>query len=104
LIYLLRRNLMLKHCDIVPISKSSMNLERTDFEVAKRCYPKIISIAGHTVRYPSMSTWGELPILYYTLVRDPVERYISEYFFDKYRRGYPGSIEDWMQFEDRHNF
>jgi len=104
LIEMLRRNFALRHVDIIPCQTDTNYVSSTDLRRALRLQPWAISFAGHSIR--PFCDFGEInrEIKMYTLLRDPVKRYHSDYLHDVTRRGYEGTIWEWMDFEDRHNF
>ena len=99
--------------NIVSIQTSQENLEavnrlRSDRSIHKR---NIKAIKGHT-----FFGWHELlsqPCVYFTLLRDPVERFISNYFFLLRKKGHPlgqklveqqVSLEDFVGWSGEDNY
>jgi hypothetical protein len=104
LVYMLRRNFMHKHFDVIPINKQSMLFTQNDMERLLKLTISIKSIAGHSIRLTSKLDSVVKDIKYCTVLRDPVKRYISDFQYDWARRGHLNSFEDWLKIEDRKNF
>ena len=81
--HILRINFILKHCDVKPLSKNSKDVFTTaDMINLFKINPFIKSIGGHSV-----VPFGDLKnnfsnIRFITLLRDPVQRYISQYQYN----------------------
>lgn len=104
LVEMLRRNFVLRHVDIIPLDRSADYVEERDLDSALRKQPWARSFAGHSIR-PYCDFGRRTPQLnFYTLLRDPVSRAYSDYLHDCTRRGFTGSIADWLQYDDRHDF
>jgi len=100
----IRRSTAFRHCDLIPIAKTAQYAEERDISRALLAYPKLRSLAGHSIR-PYLDFGVHRPRLkYYTLLRPGVKRYISDFNHDRFKRGYTGSLKDWLTFEDRWNF
>lgn len=80
LIHLLRRNYFLQYCDVLPLdSGSGKLLSPSDLRKILRINPLLRCIAGHSIR-----PYGELKaaypnLQYITLLRDPINRCVSQY-------------------------
>ncbi len=101
---LCRRNFMTRHCDVFPRRKDSMYFGVDDLSRLLRLNPAISSLAGHTIR-PGLS-FGQTQhnIDFYTILRDPVKRYISDYRHFVDILGYPPDIDSWLNWKRRTNF
>lgn len=104
LIDVLRHNFFLDHVDVIPRDPAAMLYSPDDLREIRRFRPSAISIAGHSVR-----TFGRLddtgiPLAYYTCLRDPVKRYISDYLHFVELLGHPVDIDAFLERPDRQNF
>jgi len=100
----IRRSTAFGHCDLIPISKTDQFACERDIQRALLAYPNLRSLAGHSLRpYLNFGKY-ESRLQYYTLLRPGVARYISDFNHDRFKRGYGGSLKDWLAFEDRWNF
>ena len=105
LVKLLRQAYGIRHCDIIPINPGVMEVTGDDLDAALRFYPWMNSVAGHCIRGRHARSPGKFEkFRFYTLLRDPVKRYISDYCYHVDILGYKGGLEDWLQREDRRNF
>jgi len=84
---ILRRSFGTRHCDIrLPLAKRRMDerdrrpcIDADDLQSARRLYPDLLCIAGHNVKpYSGLGTLGS-DIRFFTFLRDPATRYISQY-------------------------
>ena len=80
LIHLLRRNYFLRYMDVRPLTKSGDGfLTARDLAIYRHINPFVSCIGGHAIR-PCSNLHDAIPdIRYITLLRDPVERYLSQY-------------------------
>ncbi|TWT77774.1 Sulfotransferase family protein [Posidoniimonas polymericola] len=104
LIDTLRRTFCLNHIDVIPLDRTSMLFTRDDLQRARRLRPQLASVSGHSVRLHSdLDSQGD-QIAYYTCLRDPIRRYLSEYYYFVERLGMQPGFPRWLDREDRHNF
>lgn len=104
LLELLRTNLGLQHCDIILKDKLSNETQENDIKTAIQCYPRMISLSSHALKpYLNYGRYNE-KLRFYTILRDPIDRYISDFQHDFYRRGFNGSICDWLKYDTKHNY
>jgi hypothetical protein len=105
LIHLLRYNFPLTHCDVKPLTKDASRVfSSSDMENILRINPFVKSISGHSIT-PSSDLRGAYPnITYITLLRDPVERYISHYRYWVDVMGYEGNMQNFMASKKHWNF
>ena len=83
---MLRRNFGLRHVDIIPVDRMASLAATPDFAHALRFYPRAFSFAGHSLRpYCDFGRFRN-QMAFYTLLRDPVQRFISDYH--EHRRHY----------------
>ena len=105
LVKLLRKAYGIRHCDIIPVDPGVMEITDDDLDAALRFYPWLNSVAGHSIRGRHAGRGGKFDkFRFYTLLRDPVKRYISDYYYHVDILGYKGGFEDWLKKEDRRNF
>jgi len=99
--HVLRCSFGASHCDIkVPPARrrdQDWILPR-DVRIAKACYPRLAGICGHRVTcFNTLEVAGE-PVRYFTFIRDPVQRFLSNYYHDQRDKGLPPSIESLRAF------
>jgi len=103
LIHMLRRNFGLNHFDIIPADKTSSLVNAADVAAVRSLRPSSSSIAGHSVRaYLNLADSG-VDLEYYTILRDPIKRYISDYQHFVEVLHYPDDFENWLERSDRFN-
>jgi hypothetical protein len=105
LIHLLRQAFGLDHCDVIPHDRQSMLFHPSDLQRLLRLRPTTSSIAGHSVRMEA-GLHNAYPVRYFTLLRDPVKRYLSDYqhIGKQFLLGKDPSFERWLDLEFRHNY
>ena len=103
--YILRKNFLFRHYDVRPFHASSGRLFRAkDFEMALRINPFLKSISGHSIA-PYIPITNLAPNLQYiTLLRDPIERYISQYYYWNNVLNKTLSFEEFLSIERIANF
>jgi len=82
LIHLLRRNFFSRCMDVRPFSTSANGIfGPDDLKISRRINPALQCITGHSVRaYADLESC--IPdIRYFTILRDPVKRFISAYLY-----------------------
>ncbi len=79
-IHILRRNFLFRYLDVRPFWPESDGVfTARDLRASKRLLPDLRCIAGHAVKpYADLSSAHEC-VLYVTVLRNPVRRYISQY-------------------------
>ena len=103
LIHTLRRNFPFGHCDIIPSDPSANVISEKDLGKARRMYPGLKSLAGHSIK-PFLDLGSHGPDLsFYTVLRNGTDRYVSEYYHDFFKRGFDDGFEAWMKFDERWN-
>jgi len=100
----LRRTYLLNHVDVIPKDRNSMLYNDNDFRNLRRLRPRVVSVSGHSIRIQSNLDAVVSNITYFTCLRDPVSRYLSEYYTYVERLGMGSSFKDWLDRTDRHNF
>ena len=82
LIHLLRRNFFPRCMDVRPFAPSSNGVFRAkDLRLSLRINPMLQCITGHSVRATSDLETVVPTIRYFTILRDPVKRFISAYLY-----------------------
>ena len=70
---------------------------KDEFRAIKRTLPFTKGIGGHTTRsYLGYEEFCNDKIQYITYLRDPVERYISHYFYQKFKKNIDWTFESFM--------
>lgn len=107
---ILRRHYGIGYCDVRTLSKKSKKtFNSSDLKVFLRLNPFITCVSGHSVK-----PWSDLETIqrtveYITVLRDPVQRYISYYTYGTYGGGpvrtpWPFSFEQYMEKPKHLNF
>ena len=91
----LRSTYGIKHISYIPASKWIQCAHPSD--VAKECHRmNLVSTSGHTLRpvksYVESGIFNSLIVL-----RDPSERYISDFIYCQRKRFFKGNFEDWLE-------
>jgi hypothetical protein len=102
-INMLRKSLGLRHVDLIPLDRRTEVASKTDVEWALKLYPQAVSLAGHSIR--PFGQFGQLRerMRFYTILRNPIQRYASDYLNDCRSRGYSGNLSDWTTSKRQHN-
>ena len=99
--HVLRCSFGASHCDIkVPSARRKQQdwILPRDVRIARLCYPRLAGICGHRVTCATaLETAGD-PVQYFTFVRDPVQRFLSNYYHDLRDRGAEPSIASLRDF------
>ena len=89
---ILRRSFGANHCEL----RGGEVARLQDIRFAKRFYPGLASIGGHSVR-----PYGELldvpGIRFYTFLRDPIARCLSHYQFGRHKRHHELDFLPWLE-------
>ncbi len=104
LLHQLRRGFGIDHFDVIPKDKEAVLFGADDMRALLKLRPSVKSIAGHSVRIHSGLESVVERVSYYTILRDPVARYISDYQHFVDLLDFPDDFERWLDFEARHNF
>jgi Sulfotransferase family len=103
LIHLLRKNFGRNHVDLIPLNRSSELASAADLQWALKLHPKAFSFAGHSIRpYAQLGQYRER-VKFYTILRNPIQRYASDYLNDCRSRGYVGTFADWAKLPSQQN-
>jgi hypothetical protein len=102
LVHLLRRNLGLRHLEVLP--RGEWVYQRSDLARDLRLAPWVRSISGHGLR-PYVD-FGDLRVRlrWYTILRDPVARCISNYQHHVEKKGSQMDFISWMQHAPNRNW
>jgi hypothetical protein len=96
--HIMRRELGIRHCDVKRWRQTDHCLDAAGLRRLRRVYPGLISIAGHSIKAYSDLKQAEPKLAYYTFLRDPVRRTVSQYQYRvKMGRSRPGSFEQWIR-------
>ena len=104
LIYTLRRNFPLGHCDIIPRDQSANVAAPADIRHAIRIHCPLRSLAGHSLSPILLGDELADQLSFYTLLRPATDRYISEYHHDAVKRGFDDGFASWLRYEERWNW
>lgn len=89
---ILRQSLGADHCDLRAGELASV----ADVDFARKFYPNLRSIAGHSIR--PWSELAEIPGLrFFTFLREPVARCLSHYQFDRTRNANEMEFLPWLE-------
>ena len=96
--HILRINFFLRHCDVKVLSIGSGNcFQAEDMFRLFQINPYIVSIGGHSVvPFGNLAAHFE-NIRFITVLRDPVQRYLSQYQHNVEKLGYPGSFQAFLE-------
>lgn len=105
LIHILRHNFFMRYLDVRPYSVNSAKLFTAgDLRVSRRMLPGVRCISGHAVRpVADLESSGE-DIKYITVLRSPVERYLSQFKYWTDRMGTRLTFEQFLAHEPAWNF
>jgi len=109
LIHLLRRNFLLGYVDVRPLSKGFVAnnglpvFTGSDLKIYRRLNPLIRCIGGHSVVPFSDLESIASDIQYFSVLRDPVDRYLSHYVYRVRKLGVNDSFEAFLDIEMLHN-
>ena len=104
LTHVLRLNFFLRHCDVDRICNNRQDFFRTeDMRKLFVINPLVMSIAGHSI-LPHSRFIEEYPnTRYFTLLRNPVKRYISQYQHNVEKLNSNLTFEEFLETESSFN-
>lgn len=102
--YQMRRAFGLGHCDVKRWRRDADYFSAADLQRLLKVYPRLRSIAGHSVKPYSDLKAGFPKIRYYTFLRDPIQRSISHYQYRMSLGSVNCSFETWIKDESNHNW
>lgn len=86
------------HCDVKRWRPTDEYFSGADLVRLQRLFPHLKSIAGHSIRSTSDMQAMAPSLRYYTFLRDPIKRCISQYQYSvRQGRCASGSFEQWLQ-------
>ncbi len=109
LIHILRRQFPLRYLDVRPYRFSPYAgrwnpvFDKGDLEVALKINPFLRCISTHAL-CPQTNFLPIARMEYITLLRDPVDRYISQFYYSSERRGKQWDFERFLEVEENTNF
>jgi hypothetical protein len=105
LIYLLRRNYLMQYLDVRPLhARSNGMFTAEDLRTCLRINPFLRCIGGHAVKPFADLERIVADIRYVTLLRDPVQRYLSQYRYWTTALRMNWTFERFLDHEPSHNF
>lgn len=103
IIKLLRSRLGISHVDLIPFRNKFQLASPKDLRYARIVNPGLKSVAGHSIR-PCDKKWQNANVRWSALLRNPTERYISDFYHFTRHMSFPNDFELWLAWKDRHNF
>ena len=105
LLYLLRRNYLFRYLDVRPLRAEGDGVfNAEDLCACLRINPFLRCIGGHAVRPFSDLEVVAPDIRYVTLLREPVQRYLSQYRYWVRELGKDWSLEQFLEHEPSQDF
>jgi hypothetical protein len=102
--HIMRREFGMRHCDVKRWQRSDPYFSATDLIRLSRVYPRLASIAGHSIKPHSDLREAAPNLRYYTFLREPIARSISQFQYRvKMKRSVRGSFEEWICDPSYHN-
>lgn len=102
--HIMRRELGLTHCDVKRWRRSDECFDAAGLRRLRRVYPRLRSIAGHSIKPYSDLKEFYPDLKYYTFLREPIARSISQYQYHmRMGRSVKGSFEEWIRDPAYHN-
>lgn len=83
------------------IDNQDFFLKKEELNVIRKLIPNFVAYGGHSVRL--YEDYGE-DMIKFTFVRNPVDRYLSHYFYQKQVMKVDWSIEEYLRHENFNNF
>ncbi len=105
LIHMLRKSFGIYHCDIIAKEYRNQLVSKSDFDRVSKLCPSTVSFAGHSIRlYHDKDIKQDKRTGFYTILREPVSRYLSD--FEHFGPCFSSvkNIEGWLTVEERKNF
>jgi len=102
---ILQRNFLYRHCNVKTMKKEDNRVFSADsMSMVFRINPFVRSIAGHSVT-PFSDLERVIPhVKYITLMREPIDRYVSHYQHQVERMGSSWTFEDFLEQDFTFNF
>lgn len=104
-IHLLRKNFFPRYMDVRPVVRHGKgNLTASDLRLLSRINPFLRCIAGHSVQSSSDLEEYWPGIRFVTILRNPVDRYISQFKYWNRQLGKNVTFDQFLENEDTWNF
>ena len=109
LIHILRRNYLFRHMDIRPfylkqsLARWAPVFDAHDLKLVLKINPLVACIAGHSIS-PVTDFSAQANMHYITLLRDPIDRYLSQFFYSREYREKTWDFPRFLDIEQNHNF
>lgn len=100
----LRRAFGTEHCDVKRWRDDAHYFSAADLHRLLWLYPRLRSIAGHSIKAYSDLRIKFPRLSYYTFLRDPIQRSISHYQYRVNLGTIKCTFEDWISDESNHNW
>ena len=98
--YMLRSTFGMRHCEVEPFSayRGGVPFSNQDLQYLRKFYPRLESIAGHSLTgYTDLQEEGT-EFRYFTFLRDPLKTCASRFQYNvQYREKRDLVFEDWIQ-------
>ena len=103
LVELFRRNLPFQACEAVSLTNA---LSQSELQKTLRVYPNLKVLSGHNLQIEVLDWLVEagFEVTSFTILRDPIERAISDYLHDLRKGSFTGSLADYSQITWKHNY
>jgi len=105
LIHMLRSSFGISHCDIIAKAHGNQLVSKSDFDRVFQLCPSTVSFSGHSIRlYHDKDIKQYKKTGFYTILREPVSRYLSD--FKHFGPCFPSvnNFEGWLKVDARKNF
>ncbi len=94
--FVFRQSLGYRFMELEPWVDDRRIISPADLELLRRWAPWVQHIAGHHVRVYSGLERAAPDIRYITFLRDPVRRYLSDYYHVRYKNGRVANFHEWL--------
>ncbi|GAB4475671.1 MAG: sulfotransferase family 2 domain-containing protein [Anaerolineae bacterium] len=94
---ILKRSFGIQHCTVYCWQKGKPFFSASDYRRLARLYPRLESISGHDIKPYSDLETVRPDILYYTFLRNPLDRTASQYQYEVQMGGGKRSFEEWIE-------
>lgn len=102
--HLLRRELGVTHCDVKRWRHNAPFFDADDLHRLLWVYPRLRSIAGHSIKPYSDLETAFPDIRYYTFLRDPIRRAVSQFQHRTHLGTIDMPFEDWIRDPKYHDW
>lgn len=100
---ILRKSFGARHVDVRPFFQKDKDFGLGDLDILQRLNKGLCSIAGHCVRPIIEYERLRNDVKYFTFLREPVSRYISQYRFRWAQGLHRAELEEWIKNPKFHN-